>query len=204
LSPDIFASLSIACVAKRVAVTDYPLTIPGACRASATAEKSANKKHSKKLKDAPPFRDMGEYHWCELAPRVYCAEAIWVDSGVAALRAMGREDLVRQLNLPKLAAYCIGSNRDVKWPVMRDLFKGMRIMRKNMAIGVIQFALSYLTGPGMKFARRAWNRFLIIIGIRSVLVIDGLENMVEVSHALTRYLNEKGTSFIGCVRRKTE
>ena len=30
LSPDIFASLSIACVAQRVMVTDYPLTIPGA------------------------------------------------------------------------------------------------------------------------------------------------------------------------------
>jgi glycosyltransferase involved in cell wall biosynthesis len=205
LSPDIFASLAIACVAKNVAVIDYPLTIPGACKSSGSIVEGAIKKHSKKLEDAPHFRYRGEYRWCELVPRVYSVETIWADSGVAALRAMGRNDLVQELNLPKLAAYCIGANRGVARPVLRDLFMGLRIMRKNLVIGAIQFAWSLLLlimGSGVKFARRVWNRFLIIIGMKVVRKIDGLENMVEASHALTRYLKENGCSFSDCVRHE--
>jgi len=207
LSPDTFASLAIACVAKRVSVIDYPLTIPGACRSSGSVVEGAIKKHSKKLENAPHFRFRGEYHWCELVPRVYTVETIWVDSSIAALRAMGREDLVRQLNLPKLAAYCIGANQGVVRPVLRDLFRGMRIMRKNIVIGTIQFVWSLLlliTGSGVKFARRIGNRFLIIIGIKVVRRIDGLENMVEASHALSSYLKENGYSFSNCVRQEKD
>lgn len=207
LSPDTFASLAIACVAKKVAVTDYPLTIPGVCRSSGSVVEGVIKEHSKKLEDAPHFRYRGEYHWCELIPRVYTVETLWVDSSVAALSVMGRDDLVRQLDLPKLAAYCIFANRGVAWPVLRDMFMGMRIMQKNPAIGAIQFAWSLLLliiGYGFNFVRRIWNRFLIIFGMKVVQRIDGLENMTEVSHALTRYLNENGYSFSDCARRKFE
>ncbi len=52
-------------------------------------------------------------------------------------------------------------------------------------------------------AWRAWNRFLMIIGIRvGYNRINGLENIVEASHALTRYLKENGHSFADCVRRR--
>ena len=204
LSPDIFASLAIVCVAKRVVVTDYPLTIPGACGVSVSISRGELKRCSKELKDAPHFRDRGEYHWCELVPRVYSSETIWADSAVAALRAMGRDDVVRQLNLPKLAAFCIGANRGVAGPVLRDMFMGLKIMGENRAVGAIRFAWSLVTGPGVKFAQRAWNRFFLVIGVRIVHRIDGLENMVEASHALTRYLKENGRSFGDCVRRGNE
>jgi len=202
LSPDIFASLSIACVAQRVMVTDYPLTIPGACRGSSSVEEGSIKRHSKRLEDAPHFRDRGVYHWCELVPRVYILETIWADSGVAALRAMGREDLVQQLNLPKLAANCIGANQGVAKSVLRDMFRGFRRMGKSPAIGAIQFSWYFLTYHRLKFPRRVWKRFLIIIGMGGVRRIDGLENMVEASHALTRYLKENGHSFSDCVCHK--
>ena len=201
LSPDIFVSLAIACVAKRMVMTDYPLTLPGACGVSASIIEGVHKRNSKRLEDAPHFRDRGEYYWSELVPRIYSVETIWADSAVAAFHAMGRDDLVRQLNLPKLAAYCIWANRGVAQPVMRDLFRAMRILRKNIAIGTIQFAWRYLLlikGLGVKFVNRAWNRFLMIIGMRVICRIDGLENMVEASHALTRFLTENGYSFSDC------
>lgn len=207
LSPDTFASLAIACVAKNVVVIDYPLTLPGVCRSSGSVVEGSIKKHSKKLEDAPHFRFRGEYHWCELVPRTYTVETLWVDSSIAALRAMGRDDLVRQLNISKLAAYCIWSNRGVVWSVLRDLFIGMRIMHKNPAIGAIQLTwrlLLLMAGFGVKFVRRIWNRFLIIIGLRVVQRLDGLENMVEASHALTRYLKERGYSFSDCVRQRND
>lgn len=202
LSPDIFMSLAIACVAKRVAVVEYPLTIPGHCR---TAENTHHTKdvHLRPLEDAMHFRNRGAYQWCELVPRVYTGETIWVDSAMAALSAMGRDDLVRELNLPKLAAHCIGSYRGIMKPVLRNMFNGLRRTGKNLFIGTIQFIWGVFTGPGVKFIRRAWNRFLLILGVRVSHRIDGLENMVEASHALTRYLKESERSFSDCVRRRT-
>ncbi len=204
LSPDIFASLSIACVAKRVMVIDYPLTIPGMCRTSSSVTEGIFNGCSKKLEDAPHFRDRGEYDWCELVPRFYADETIWADSGIAALRAMGRDDLVQQLNLPKLAAHCIGDNRGIMRLVLGAMFKGLRIKEENRPFGAIRFAWGLVTGPGVKFARRVWNRLLMILGKKAIHRIDGLENMVEVSDALTRYLKENGQSFSECVRRMKE
>jgi glycosyltransferase involved in cell wall biosynthesis len=146
LSPDIFASLSVACIAQHVFVTDYPLTIPGSCPGSGSTYRLTGG-FARRLEDTFLWRDRNEYHWCELIPRIFTAETVWADSGVAALRAMGRDDLVRQLNLPKLAAYCIGGNRGVTKPVLRDMFKGLRRMGKSTAIGAIQFIWSLLAWP---------------------------------------------------------
>jgi hypothetical protein len=118
---------------------------------------------------------------------------------------MGREDLVRQLNLPKLAAHCIAANQGVVRPVLRGLFMGMRIMRRNPAIVALQFVwnlLLLITGSGVKFARRICKRFLITIRMKDVRGIDGLSNMVEASHALSRHLKENGFSFSDCVRNQ--
>ena len=65
----------------------------------------------------------------------------------------------------------------------------------------LQFAWSLLAGRGTKFFGRAWNRLCMIAGKRTIHRIDGLANMVEASHALTRYLKENGKSFADCVRR---
>jgi len=199
LSPDIFAVLTIANFADRVAVVDYPLSIPGTCSVSGTAWFSRAKRAGR-LEDAPPFRNRGEYHWCELVPRVYTEETVTAESGIAALRAVGREDLVRELNLSKLAAYCIADNDGTIGPVVRDMFSAMRILGRNRAVGTIQLAWSLISGPGARFGLRVWNRFLIVLGRRIVHSISGLENMVEASHALTGHLKENGHTFGKCVR----
>jgi len=195
LSPDIFASLAIACVAGRVVTTDYPLTIPGACAVSGSVLEGSLKRHSRKLEDAPHLRHRGYYQWCELVPRVYTVETLWADSGINALLAMGRNDLVRQLNRPKLAAYCILANSGVTRAVLRDLFKGMLAEHENQALGLVRLIWCLITGPGLKFASRVWNRLLLITGKRSVRNIDGLESMTDVTHALVGYLNQGGLRF---------
>ena len=195
LSPDIFASLAIACVADRVVVTDYPLTIPGASASSGSVVEGSLKRHSRRLEDAPHLRNRGVYNWSDLVPRVYSVQTIWADSGIAALRAMGRTDLVSQLNQPKLAAYCVAANHGVMRPVLRHLFKSMRDRRKNPAVGLVQFIWCLGTGPGRNLASRGWNRLLMILGRRSVHRIYGLKSMAEVSHALADYLNGKCLRF---------
>jgi hypothetical protein len=201
LSPDIFASLSVACVAKRIAITDYPLTIAGACRQSSSVNEGVIGGHSRKLEDAPHFRDRGEYHWCELVPRAYTLETIWVDSGVAALRAMGRADLVRLLNLPRLAAWCMAANRGVAKPVFSGLLAGLKLTGRSRGAGVVLFATNLAIGSCTRFSRRAWNRTMMSFGVRKVYTIGGLANMVDTSHALQRCLKENGQSFAKCASR---
>jgi len=195
LSPDIFSSLAVACIARRVVVTDYPLTIPGACGASTSVIEGAIRKHSKKLEDAPHFRNRCAYNWSDLVPRVYTPETIWADTGIAALRAMGRTDLIQEFNMPKLAAHCIAANHGVTRRVLLDTLKGMRALRRRPVLGTLQLALYLPTVTSAKFAKRAWNRILMTIGVRRYHRIDNTANMVEASHALTSYLLERGLTF---------
>lgn len=202
LSPDIFASLAIACIAKRVIVTDYPLTIPGVCSASSSSLEGALKHHSKRIEDAPHLRSRGEYQWSELVPRIYTVETIWADSGVAALRGMGRFDLIDQLNLPKLSAYCVLANRGIIRPVLQGLFRGTRIMRKNTILAAIAFSGSLVTGLGAKLLPRAWNRILMALQLRRVHRISNVENTIDVVRELTGYLRRTGRSFRDCASQE--
>lgn len=195
LSPDIFSSVAIACVANNVVVTDYPLTIPGACRESSSAMEGRLGQHSTRLEDAPHLRNRSEYSWDDLVPRVYTAEAIVAESGIAALRAMGRHDLVRQFSLPRLAACCIGAHRGVTAAVLRGLFAALRTRGERPALGALAFGWSVLACAGARFARRASNRLMLILGVRAIRRVEGLVNIVEASHALTAYLKENGWSF---------
>lgn len=204
LSPDVFSALSVACVAKRVVVTDYPLTISGQCKASASVAGMTGKHRGFSVENAPLMRDRGPYKWCDLIPRFYSVETIWAESGVAALLAMGRNDLIQQLNLPKLAAHCIRANRGFAHIVLRDLFDAMRIAGKNRIVGAIHFALDLSSFVFTRFARRVWYRLLIILGLRTVLQINDIKNMVEVTHALARHLKENGRSFRDCAGRRLD
>lgn len=200
LSPDIYASIAIACVAKRVAITDYPLTIPGACRVSSSVVEGALRNHSTRLEDAPHFRDRGEYTWSSLVPRVYTPETIWVDSLIAALRAMGREDLIDRINLPKFAAFCIRANRGAAGPVLRHLFSFRRGDWYRSGTGAIQFGWSLLKVSVVRFADRVWNRVLLVLGVRQNHTIEGLSDMVEASLALTSFLRNANRSFSVSIR----
>jgi glycosyltransferase involved in cell wall biosynthesis len=195
LSPDIFASLSVACIAKRVAVTDYPLTIPGACAASTSVTEGAIRTHSKRLEDAPHFRSRDNYRWSEIVPRVYSVETIWADSGIAALTAMGRTDLVDKLNLPRLAAFCIYQNKGVAGMVLQGLMKWARARGQSVAITSVALLWNFLAGPGCSFVKRGWNRLMLVCGRRAIDRISGVRNMVETTRTLTQYLNERGASF---------
>ena len=194
MSPDIFTSLAIACTAPRMAVIDYPLTIPGACKASnSIVHIEDGKRKPEKLEAMPEYRRDG-YRWAELIPHLYTIPPIWADSAIKAILAMGRDDLVQQLNLPRLAAYCVRANRGVTRLVLRSLFAGLRTTHKNLAIGMIKFSWNVLRMAAALQIDRI-KRLLMMIGGRGRQRIDGLNNMVETSQALTRYLNENGWSF---------
>jgi glycosyltransferase involved in cell wall biosynthesis len=194
LSPDIFAALALANFTKSVVSIDYPLTIAGVCKPSGSADSSTGK-HVGNLEDAPHFRYRGTYNWAEIIPRFYSVQTIWADATVAALKALGRDALLRDFNLPLLAAYCVAAHPKYKRIILRDMYKSFRIMNKNQLVGTFQFCYSLLIGP-------AWGMIkLIPKGIRFILLgstgtrINDVKDIVEATNTLTDYLRKNKKRF---------
>lgn len=204
LSPDIYMSIALACTVKKVAMTNYPLTMPGVCHVSASIVEGLLKRNSKKLEHAPHLRNRGFYNWSDIIPQIYCVETIWADSCIAALRDLGREDLVQQINLPKLAAHCISSNSGIAKEVFRHLPVGLALTHKNRWFGLFKL-FGYLLMLIFKFSygiiNRVYQRMKIIIGIPEVIRIDNLENINDSSTALLNYLSKKKCSFKDIVKQ---
>ena len=204
LSPDIFFVLSISEVAKRIRFIDYPLTIPGACKKSNGAT-FITKNTSKRLEDAPVFCDDKNYHWNELIPRVYCPETIWADSGIAAINAMNRNDILKEFNPAVLAAYCIVFNRGISFQVLLAMFKALHLLKKNYFVGLLTFFYSYIKvgGAGTFFLRHLLFLFRVKIGN---IVINRVNNVPDIHNAmtlLTQHLNMNGYSFKQCVNQQS-
>ena len=198
LSPDIFASISLACIVKRVFVTDYPLTISGVCGVSASIVEGLLKKNSKKLEDAPHLRNRGHYEWSELVPRVYCVETIWADSAISAIKAMGQYNLLKNVNIPRFAAASINANKGISKQVKESLENVSRLRGDSYLKYYIIFCW-YLTV--FKFKRishlfkRVYNRILIILGRKHFVSLKGVNNINEATSILTKYLLERNIFF---------
>ena len=195
LSPDIFAAVVIANFTKNVVYIDYPLTIPGISKSSGSAQLS-RREHAGYLEASPLFRDGGgTYNWAEIIPRLHISQTIWADSTVAALKALGRDDILRDFNLPLLAAYCVAAHPKYKRIILRVMYNSFRIMNKNQLVGTFQFCYSLLLGPGWGLIK------LIPKGIRRILLgstgirINDVKDMVEATNILTDYLRKNKKRF---------
>lgn len=192
LSPDIYASVAFACLIKRAVYVDYPLTIPGVCAESASVTEGALKKHSKILEQAPHLRYRGEYAWSKEIPRIYCVETIWADSAVAALRDMGRMDVMKKYNRYRLYAYILNANTDVG-AMVRDHAKSMGMGFINtVLVTPVRVALAFVTGPFRRFwVNRLWNRLLITCRLRDLTTIRDLDDIHAAMVALTQHLSAR-------------
>lgn len=198
LSPDIFASITLACIVKRVFFTDYPLTISGVCGVSASIVEGLLKKNSKKIEDAPHLRNRGEYEWSDLVPKVYCVETIWADSAISALKTMGRTDLIEAIDIPKFSANCVHSNQGITTQILYSLHKVSKLRGNSYIKLYVQYIWNLLLlkfNYIFDFFNRIHNRILITIGKKQFYNIYGLENINEATVALNKYLFERNISF---------
>lgn len=199
LSPDIYAAVSIANTAKNSVSIDYPLILSGACPESGSV-KSRIGEHAGNLEDAPHFKHRGPYEWADHVPRFYSVPTIWADSTIAALQDIGREDLMGIFNVPFLAASCLWSHPRYKKVILRDLYRALRLSGKSPILGTIQLAFSFLAGPGRLFFNRIVNRLRIILFGKSFFIeIQNINNIVEATDRLVRYLEETKCSFKTCI-----
>ncbi len=196
LSPDIYAALSISNFTKNVVSIDYPLTIAGTSHPSGSAQLYRREHLSKKLEDTPLFRYKSAYEWAEIVPRLYIAPTIWADSAVAALKALKRDDILQDFNLPLLAAYCIVAYPKNAHIVLRDMYTYFRATNKNKLMGTFRFCYSLLIGPCglIKPVTRRVIRHILLVE-RANIRINEVENIVEATNVLTDYLRKRKMRF---------
>lgn len=103
LSPDIYSAVSLSNIVKKHIIIDFPITIAGACKVSTTV-KGFTGGHSGKLKEAPHFRDRGNYVWDEHIPRYYSVTTIWAESGLKAINDNKIPVDLNKLNLSRILA----------------------------------------------------------------------------------------------------
>ena len=198
LSPDIYAVTALSTVTRRTAAIDYPLTIAGACPASTSAD-SAKGRDVGQLVDAPHFRDRHEYQWSEAVPKFYSVQTIWADSALAALQDLNRDELIRDFNIPMLAAHCVWAHPRYCGIVLRDMYRVFRRRRTSRILGTLRFLGSVVSGPGWHFWRRIMNRLGNKIRGHNAQRMTGLTNISEATERMVAILRNRGCSFSACV-----
>lgn len=104
LTPDIYSAVSLSMIVKKAVKIDYPLTIPGYCHLSGTAD-SINGKHTGLLEDAPHLKGHINYKWNDLVPKFYSVETIWAVTAIEAVNDFDKK-LMNNYNLLKLFKIC--------------------------------------------------------------------------------------------------
>jgi hypothetical protein len=137
LSPDIYSAVTLSCIVGSHMLSAIPVTIAGACKASATVA-SMNGQHAGELKNAPHFRDIPEYKWDPHIPYVYSVETIWAETAMKAAADMKRDDLIREFNSPMFIARNILRNTGRLRYFTRQSWKHIRHNGKpHQAISII-------------------------------------------------------------------
>lgn len=187
LSPDIYSSVSLACLIKNLVYVDYPITIPGVCAESGSIKEGQKKDHSKKLADAPHFKNRPNYIWSKEVPEIFCVQTIWADSCIAAVRDMGREDLMKYFDKYMLYANMIDADKSLKALLYEEDVKtddDKALLKK-----------AYRNGPLSKFIKnRAIGRMKKIFKLERFNNFVELDTIVEATHKLTEYLKKHNFS----------
>ena len=193
LSPDIYSAISLACHVNKLIVIDYPLSIPGVCGQSTSITEGQLKKHSKKLEDAPHFRDRGDYQWSKEVPKIYCVQTIWADSGFAALREMKRTDLIEKFDKYMLYANIINADPTLSTLVNEHILQND--IQEN-DFDKTKFSISKLKVKMKDFMIRGSRRGKIILKLKELRNITSLPDIHHAMNALTEYLEKRKINFI--------
>jgi glycosyltransferase involved in cell wall biosynthesis len=191
VSPDMAAALAVANFTKSICYVDYPLFVPGSS-ANSNAGISGLNKHIGKLCDQPHLPKTCEENWSELVPAFYSVQTIWAEAAVGSLRAMGREDILKYFNLPKLYALCfIHHWHYIKLPLF---YRALRSYSHNGLVGTLQLIYCICNWWEIRvknYINRFFNRQHTDIAYRKY----GLRNIDEAVKEVNNYLVEKGKFF---------
>ena len=122
LSPDIYSVVVISYEVEKLLCVDIPLTIPGICYKSTSAE-SLTGGHVGKLEEAPHFNGHSNYQWSKQMPHFYSVSTIWGDSCFAAVNDLNDQKLNRYFNIARSSARLLLKHPNYRKEVLEHYYK---------------------------------------------------------------------------------
>lgn len=176
LSPDLYSSIAVSCVANNHFIIDEPLSIAGVCAQSTTADNFKGL-HSGSLEGIPHLKNRSNYVFSDRIPLYYSVNTIWAESGLKALEELNEKELLKKFNMHRLMAQAWVHNRKYISSIMKQKHKDL--LDKH-SIGIISsftsFTLALMQILKNKFARSIKG----VINKEKSVKVEGLLNLSEV------------------------
>lgn len=187
LSPDIFSVVALSTDINKIVSIEYPLTIPGVCKKSTSADSSTGK-HTGKLKDAPHFNGHENYKWAEEVPEFYSVYTIWADSALAAVRDMKNKKLLSEFNVA-----CSSARLILRFPgffniILNHYLQLMGNRNKSKFIAIINLFL-YLIKIAIIYSIRKIKRTIFKEKVKNTY-IGNVSNIIDAENELHKFLEK--------------
>lgn len=102
-SPDIANGVALCPFVKKYARVDFPIIISGASVAHGGGVRKLKNKVAD-IDDVPALPKKAKENWEQNIPRVWAGVTVWPESAIKALRYLGREDLIKEVNFEHMLA----------------------------------------------------------------------------------------------------
>lgn len=184
LSPDLYSSIAVSCIAKNHYLIDEPISVAGVC-ASSTSADNLQGKHSGSLDNIPHLRHRSNYEFSKMIPLYYSVNTVWAESGLKALEELNEIELLKKFNIHKLVAQSWIHNRKHISLLMKqknfELYQSLDIRYFNYKFS---FLIALIDIAKDKIIREIKNK----IGNQSPKIVENLSN---ISEAIKSYQQEQ-------------
>lgn len=165
LSPDIYMSISTACVSESFVVIEKPFTIAGACPRSYTAVDSQGGNRGN-IEENPQLYKRGAYIWDKRIPRVLTSQTIWTETAMKAFEEMDRHDLITHFNQGYLFAEMLRKNQSFAKILFSPIFKTTLVSSR---LCVIYSFISYYV---VKSIKKIFRKKTLTVSVNNIEDMD--------------------------------
>ncbi len=187
LSPDMFSAACLSLLPDvRFAYIDYPISLPGVCPKSTSAQ-SVDQKHVGGLETAPHFIGLKQpYHWDERVPKYYSVETIWAETLLKAVSAMGHEDYIEKFfDQKELVRALYVNNYEKRTEILECVGSDMQIFLKSLGNIKVKRKINKFE----KYCKKLRTLFLCVCGIE--LGIENCRSIEEAADYVCEFLSSK-------------
>lgn len=176
LSPDLYSSVAVSCVAKNHYVINEPLSIAGVCAVSTTADNFKGA-HSGTLDNIPHLKHREGYQFSKMIPLYYSVNTIWAESGLKALEELKEVELLKKFNLYYLMAQGWVHNRKFIPEVISKANQQLLIEHK---ISPINYFFGFGKSLTQIFGKKALQIIKDKVSQQKTVQVKGFNNLQEV------------------------
>ncbi len=166
-SPDIANGVALALVTESFYSVDYPIAFSGASKHHGGGIKKM-KNRANDIDNIPFLPPNAKRDWEKKIPLIWTGETVWCESAVKALRKMGRDDLVSNVNYEYLYAW----------------FSSFHYPLRDMAYKLSNNKMKLFINSNIGVIKRYFNAFYRMMRLRlninsETIIHSGCQNITE-------------------------